>query len=102
MRFEDLPKAEQEELAALGYEIAAEMEAKDAPSPGDPTKDPRYDPTHELRRLNYQRHALDREIAQTVASSREHGQSWNTIGRALGVTAEAARRRYGTRRPQHA
>ncbi|ETO95369.1 hypothetical protein HMPREF1494_2239, partial [Bifidobacterium sp. MSTE12] len=33
----------------------------------------------------------------TVMASRGRGQSWNTIGRALGVTAEAARRRYGVR-----
>ena len=82
MRFEDLPKAERDALAEYGYEVAAEMEAMDEPAPGDPTLDPRYDPSRELRRLNYQRHA---------------GQSWNTIGRALGVTAEAARRRYGVR-----
>ena len=37
------------------------------------------------------------EIEAAVAASRGHGQSWNTIGRALGVTAEAARRRYGVR-----
>ena len=87
MRFEDLPKAERDALAEYGYEVAAEMEAMDEPTPGDPTLDPRYDPSRELRRLNYQRHA----------ASRGHGQSWNTIGRALGVTAEAARRRYGVR-----
>ena len=92
MRFEDLPKAERDALAEYGYEVAAEMEAM-----GDPTLDPRYDPSRELRRLNYQRHALDREIEAAVAASRGHGQSWNTIGRALGVTAEAARRRYGVR-----
>ncbi|KAB5607374.1 hypothetical protein [Bifidobacterium jacchi] len=102
MRFEDLPKAEQESLAAFGFEVAAEMEAQDVPTPGDPTLDPRYDPSRELRRLNYQRHALEREIEETVKASREHGQSWNTIGRALGVTAEAARRRYGVRGLQHA
>lgn len=95
MRFEDLPKAERDALAEYGYEVAAEMEAMDEPAPGDPTLDPRYDPSRELRRLNYQRHALDREIEAAVAASRGHGQSWNTIGRALGVTAEAARRRYG-------
>ena len=63
MRFEDLSKAEQEALATLGYQIAAEIEAKDVPSPGDPTCDPRYDPLREMRRLNCRRHALKREIA---------------------------------------
>ena len=82
MRFEDLPKAERDALAEYGYEVAAEMEAMDEPAPGDPTLDPRYDPSRELRRLNYQRHALDREIEAAVAASRGHGQSWNTIGRA--------------------
>ena len=102
MRFEDLSKAEREALAAYGYEIAAEMEAKAEPASGDPTLDPRYDPSRELRRLSYQRRSLDREIEQTVAESRGRGQSWNTIGRALGVTGEAARRRYGVRALQHA
>ena len=97
MRFEDLPQTEREALAAYGYEIAAEMEAAEAPRPGDPTLDPRYDPSRELRRLNYQRRALERECEVTVMASRGRGQSWNTIGRALGVTAEAARRRYGVR-----
>ena len=75
MRFEDLPKAERDALAEYGYEVAAEMEAMDEPAPGDPTLDPRYDPSRELRRLNYQRHALDREIEAAVAASRGHGQS---------------------------
>lgn len=69
MRFEDLPKAERDALAEYGYEVAAEMEAMDEPAPGDPTLDPRYDPSRELRRLNYQRHALDREIEAAVAAS---------------------------------
>lgn len=102
MRSDDLPKTEQEALAAYGSEIVAEMEARAVPSPGDPALDPRWDPSRELRRLRYQRHALDREIERTVDASREHGQSWNTIGRALSVTAEAARRRYGIRRLQQA
>ncbi len=45
MRFEDLPKAERDALAEYGYEVAAEMEAMDEPAPGDPTLDPRYDPS---------------------------------------------------------
>ena len=49
MRFEDLPKAERDALAEYGYEVAAEMEAMDEPAPGDPTLDPRYDPSRELR-----------------------------------------------------
>ena len=97
MRFEDLPKAERDALAEYGYEVAAEMEAMDEPAPGDPTLDPRYDPSRELRRLNYQRHALDRVIVGAVAARRAQAQSWTPIGRARGATAEAARRRYGVR-----
>ena len=73
MRFEDLPKAERDALAEYGYEVAAEMEAMDEPAPGDPTLDPRYDPSRELRRLNYQRHALDREIEAAVAATASRG-----------------------------
>lgn len=93
MGFEDLPKAERDALAEYGYEVAAEMEAMDEPASGDPTPDPRYDPSRELRRLNYQRHTLDREIEAAVAASRGHGQSWNTIGRALGGAMAFARPR---------
>ncbi|OXM99729.1 hypothetical protein [Bifidobacterium vansinderenii] len=102
MRFNELPKDEQDALASYGYEIAAEMEAKTEPDEGDPTLDPRWDPTRELRRLGSQRRELDREIERIVAASRHRGQSWTTIGNALGVTAEAARRRYEPQRLQEA
>ena len=89
MRFEDLPKAERDALAEYGYEVAAEMEAMDEPAPGDPTLDPRYDPSRELRRLNYQRHALDREIEAAVhrTRARRHRRGraaalWRSRGRA--------------------
>ena len=45
MRFEDLHKADRAALAEYGYEVAAEMEAMYEPTPGDPTLDPRYDPS---------------------------------------------------------
>lgn len=83
-------------IEAYGEQISEDIEAHDGVwCEGDPAKDPRYDPTRELERLAYQRQAVERSIARTVALSRTHGASWNTIGRALGVTAEAARRRYG-------
>ncbi|WEV72391.1 hypothetical protein [Bifidobacterium sp. ESL0790] len=100
MKFSDLSKEEQRELAAYGEEINDEMDARVSPAPGDPTMDPRWDPSRELRRLNYQRHAVERDIDHTVQQSRKRGQSWNTIGRALGITAEAARRHYGKGRLQ--
>lgn len=97
MKFSELSVEERHALAAYGYEIASEMEAKDEPDSGDPTENPRWDPSFELHRLAYRRRSVEREIEQAVARSRELGQSWNTIGRALGVTAEAARRRYGAK-----
>lgn len=38
-------------------------------------------------------------VAQAVADAREGGYSWSTIGTALGVSGEAARKRYAERVP---
>lgn len=58
VRFEDLPEHERAVLAAYGYGIAAGMEAREGPAPGDPTGDSRYDPAREERRLAYRRRVL--------------------------------------------
>lgn len=100
MKFSELSEQEQRDLAAYGELISKEMEAKAEPNEGDPTLDPRWDPARELSRLNYRRKMLEQEINNTVYESRKYGQSWNTIGRALGVTAEAARRKYSAKIPQ--
>ena len=100
MKFSELSKEEQKDLAEYGEIISREMEAKSEPDPGDPTLDSRWDPSRELTRLNYRRHAIEKEISDVVYKSRKNGQSWNTIGRALGVTAEAARRKYSDKIPQ--
>ena len=78
MRFEDLPKAERDALAEYGYEVAAEMEAMDEPAPGDPTLDPRYDPSRELRRPVVEHH-------RTRARRHRRGRAaalWRSRGRA--------------------
>ncbi|HXH57370.1 hypothetical protein [Iamia sp.] len=38
----------------------------------------------------------DRALAETVAAARSDGLSWLAIGVVLGVSGEAARKRYGT------
>lgn len=85
---------EREALELWGAERAADIAAQAEPGDGDVLDDPNFDPAVELWRLSWQRRSLEESIAATVAQARERGQSWNTIGRAMGVTAEAARKRY--------
>ena len=63
MKFSELSKEEQKDLAEYGEIISKEMEAKSEPNPGDPTLDSRWDPSRELSRLNYRR----QHITQTSA-----------------------------------
>lgn len=81
-------------LAEWGALRAADVEAQNELVVDSPEDDPNFDPSVELWRLSWQRLSLEASITRTVARSRELGQSWNTIGHALGVTAEAARKRY--------
>lgn len=99
MRFEDLNAKQRRTLEALGDELSAELEVM-SPTPSDPMKDRNWDPAIELRRLAFQRSYVEGLISRTVRASREQGKSWHKIGTALGVTAEAARKRY--RKPQDA
>lgn len=94
MKFSELTEEEQQRLAEWGALRAADVEAQIEPSAGKPEENPNFDPSVELWRLSWQRRGVEAAIAKTVARSRELGLSWNTIGRALGVTAEAARKRY--------
>jgi hypothetical protein len=41
------------------------------------------------------REAADRKLFELVGFAREAGASWASIGRALGVTTQAAHQRYG-------
>jgi hypothetical protein len=47
-----------------------------------------------LSRLAGMREGLDAGIAQAVSELRGRGVSWGDIGRALGVTRQAARQRH--------
>jgi hypothetical protein len=95
MKFSQLPVDVQKKIAGIGDAIDDDIRATEVPTEGDPRNDPAWDPSVELSRLSYRRIALEQEIRTTVEDSRHRGQSWNTIGRALGTTGEAARQRYG-------
>lgn len=52
------------------------------------------DHLHDLAQLATQRAELDHRIAARVAQAREAGRTWEQIGAALGVTKQAAQKRY--------
>ena len=48
-----------------------------------------------LYRLTWKRAALDREIATCVSAARAAGITWDEIGKHLGITKQAAWKKYG-------
>ncbi|MHB1138802.1 MAG: hypothetical protein ACYC2O_07580 [Microthrixaceae bacterium] len=67
----------------------------------DPT-DLREADTDSLRRiaeLAQQREQVDSELADTVRAARAARRSWSEIGAMLGVSKQAAQRKYGTKTP---
>ena len=46
------------------------------------------------------RDRANRELASSVARAREAGFSWSEIGAELGVSKQAAQRKYGTKTPE--
>jgi hypothetical protein len=50
-----------------------------------------------LHRAVLERAAAEAAIVEAVNQARDHGQSWDAIGRRLGTSGEAARQRYGQR-----
>jgi hypothetical protein len=49
----------------------------------------------QLAKLTDQRAELDREIAQAIHAARRANRSWSEIGAMLGVSKQAAQRKYG-------
>ena len=49
----------------------------------------------ELAKLTDQREALDGAITEAVHAAREANRSWSEIGAMLGVSKQAAQRKYG-------
>jgi predicted HAD superfamily Cof-like phosphohydrolase len=93
MRVSDLnlPPDVAQELEAWGSEMSRRFEdGIDATTAAEP-------PLMRLRRLRYRQRRTQEEIAEAVNQARATGESWQKIGGALGVTAQAARQRY--RRP---
>ena len=52
-----------------------------------------------LEELCRARREIEDSIAEQVAALSSLGANWGAIGRALGVSRQAARQRYGTRMP---
>lgn len=52
-----------------------------------------------LQELSMAEHSLNRTLEAVVADARDDGASWGKVGHALGVTRQAACKRFGERRP---
>ena len=91
MKFEDYSPE-------IGNAAADAVESQESPAEGIPEDSPNFSPELELSRLINRRKAeleyIDARIAQMVLLMHERGQSWETIGRKLGITGEATRLRY--------
>lgn len=52
-----------------------------------------------IAELAQQRDDVDADLAQTVQAARAAHRSWSEIGTMLGVSKQAAQRKYGTKAP---
>ena len=50
-----------------------------------------------ISELAARRDAIDEQLAEAVRSARAEGRSWSMIGAMLGVSKQAAQRKYGPR-----
>ena len=78
-------------------ERAAALEAwADAVDPTD-LRDADTDALRRIAQLAQQRADLDTQLTTAVSTARAHHRSWSEIGAMLGVTKQAAQRKYGTK-----
>ncbi|MFN8017277.1 MAG: hypothetical protein U0P45_04045 [Acidimicrobiales bacterium] len=78
-------------------ERSAALEAwADTVDPAD-LRDADTDALRRIAELAQQRADLDAELAEAVVAARAHHRSWSEIGAMLGVSKQAAQRKYGTR-----
>lgn len=80
-------------------ERAAALEAwADRVDPAD-LRTAATDALRHIAELAQQRDDVDAELTQTVRAARADHRSWSEIGAMLGVSKQAAQRKYGTKTP---
>lgn len=80
-------------------ERAAALEAwADSVDPGDLRSADTAALRH-IAELSQQRDDVDAELAETIRAARAARCSWSEIGAMLGVSKQAAQRKYGTKAP---
>lgn len=80
-------------------ERAAAIEAwADRVDPAD-LRSAATDALRHIAELAQQRDDVDAELTQTVRAARAAHRSWSEIGAMLGVSKQAAQRKYGTKTP---
>lgn len=80
-------------------ERSAALEAwADAVDPAD-LRSADTDSLRHIAQLAQQRDDVDAELVQTVQAARAAHRSWSEIGAMLGVSKQAAQRKYGARAP---
>lgn len=80
-------------------ERAASLEAwADTVDPAD-LRSADTDALRHIAELAQQRDDVEAELTATVHAARAAGRSWSEIGAMLGVSKQAAQRKYGTKTP---
>lgn len=78
---------------------AAALEAwADSVDPGE-LREADTDSLRHIAELAQQRDQVDSELAESVRAARAARRSWSEIGAMLGVSKQAAQRKYGTKEP---
>jgi len=65
----------------------------------DDLREARTEALRHIAELAQQRDRLDSELAESVREARAAHRSWSEIGAMLGVSKQAAQRKYGTKAP---
>ena len=80
-------------------ERAAALESwADAVDPSD-LREVETDSLRHIAELAQQRDQVDAELTESVRAARAAHRSWSEIGAMLGVSKQAAQRKYGTKTP---
>ena len=88
-----------ESMTKSRAERAAALESwADAVDPSD-LREVETDSLRHIAELAQQRDQVDAELAESVRAARAAHRSWSEIGAMLGVSKQAAQRKYGTKTP---